>query len=247
MRKPLTILAFAVLLSTPIFAAYTVVLKDGTRYQAKAKWTMQGQRALITLTNGQSMLIDPSLIDVAKSEQMTKSGMGDVNQITSVEEPAPATTRQQQPSLGSSVRMRGRGAFGGAAGTTPETTSTSKSSPTANETVADQLDLRLKDNFERAYENVGIFEHRMMGTNQNVRAELTADSEDKVFNAVSATAFLIVRNALVEGVQIDQVDLYLKTTSGGAAGRFQMNRADAEAINTKAMSLPDYFVRKVIY
>jgi len=80
-----------------------------------------------------------------------------------------------------------------------------------------------------------------------LRADMTVDTEDRVFNAISATAFLMVRNAGVQGVQIDVVELYMKTTTNGAAGRFQMTRADAEALNSKTMSQQDYFVRKVIY
>ena len=62
-----------------------------------------------------------------------------------------------------------------------------------------------------------------------------------------ATAFLIVRNAGVDGVEIESVDLFMKTTTGGAAGRFRMTRADAEALNTRALTPADYFVRNVIY
>jgi hypothetical protein len=113
--------------------------------------------------------------------------------------------------------------------------------------LVDQVDSRVRNTFERAYENVGIFEHMLSGTNRNIRVELTADLEDKVFNAISATAFLIVRNAGMENTQIDMVELFMKTTNGGAAGRFQMNRADADSINSKAITLQDYFVRKVIY
>jgi len=40
----------------------------------------------------------------------------------------------------------------------------------------------------------------------------------------------MVRNAGVAGAQIDVVELFLKTTTGGAAGRFQMTRADAESL-----------------
>jgi hypothetical protein len=39
----------------------------------------------------------------------------------------------------------------------------------------------------------------------------------------------------------------MKTTSNGSAGRFQMTRADAEALDTKKISQQDYFVRKVVY
>jgi hypothetical protein len=248
MRKSVAILAFAALLATPLFAAYTVVLKDGTRYDAQAKWTMQGNKALIKLKSGQTMLIDPALIDVPRSEQMTKMGIGASSNVVSLDnapqQTAPAP-KQEQPSLGSSVRLRGRGAFGATPGATE--TEAPASAGAAPGPVADQLDGRLKDNFERAFENVGIYDYKLSGTNRHVRAELTADSEDKVFNSLSATAFLVVRNAGVDRLQIDMVELFLKTTTGGAAGRFQMNRSDAEAINAKRMSLPEYFVRRVIY
>lgn len=247
MRKPLTILAVAVLLGSPLSAAYVVVLKDGTRYKAQAKWTMQGSKALIKLENGQQLTIDPSMIDAEKSEQATRLGYGSANVMAEdTAQTQTAAPQAKQPSLGSSVRLRGRGAFGG---TTTDTASqaTTPNPATSTEAVPDQLDTRLKDKFERAYENVGIFEHKLVGTNRNVRAELTADNEDKVFNALSATAFLVVRNAGVDGVQIDMVEVFLKTTTGGAAGRFQMSRADAEAINGKTMGLPEYFVRKVVY
>ncbi|MGZ8711092.1 MAG: hypothetical protein ACXW28_12795, partial [Thermoanaerobaculia bacterium] len=102
--------------------------------------------------------------------------------------------------------------------------------------------------FERAYENGGIYEHKLSGTNRSVRVELTADNEDKVFNAISATAFLVARNAgMTGGQQIDMVELFMKTTNGGAAGRFMINRTDADAINNKTMTLQEYFVRKVLY
>ena len=79
------------------------------------------------------------------------------------------------------------------------------------------------------------------------RADLTADSEDKVFNAISATSFLMVHNAGVPGADIKMVELFMKTTVGGSAGRFQMTKADAQALDSKQISQQEYFVRHVIY
>ena len=39
------------------------VLKDGSRYRAREKWTISNGRALITLETGEVMQIEPSLID----------------------------------------------------------------------------------------------------------------------------------------------------------------------------------------
>ncbi|HUP45994.1 MAG TPA: hypothetical protein VM779_10835 [Thermoanaerobaculia bacterium] len=222
------------------FATYTVVMKDGTRYQAKAKWTVVNGKALIHLENGQSVSVDPALIDIAKSEEVTRLGLGDVK-VLGVEQTTQSQSQQQAPSLGSTVKMRPRVPFGNEA---EQQQPAATARPAA---VTNQLDSRLAGNFERAYENVGIFERKMAGTNRVVRAELTADNEDRVFNAISATAFLIVRNAGVDGIEIENVELFMRTTNGGAAGRFVMSRADAEAINSKTITIEDYFVRKVIY
>ncbi len=102
--------------------------------------------------------------------------------------------------------------------------------------------------FERAYENVGIFERTIKATGaHSLRAELTADSEEKVFNAISATSFLVVRNAGVPGAQIDIVELFMKTTTGGSSGRFQMTRDDAQTLLDHKLTREEYFVRKVLY
>ena len=242
MKKTIVAIAVLVLSAFPAFAAYTVVMKDGTRYQAKAKWTVANGKALIRLENGQTLSIDPALIDVAKTEEVTKSGLRGAT-VLAVEQTPVAQTPKQAPSLGSAVQMRPRAQFGAqtapASGAGPATAT--------GDVVKNELDSRLAANFERAYENVGIFEHNMAGTNRVVRAEVTADNEDKVFNAISATAFLIVRNAGLEGIDIEKVELFMKTTNGGAAGRFQMSRQDADALDKRTISQQDYFIRKVIY
>jgi hypothetical protein len=167
-------------------------------------------------------------------------GLGDVNILGREQQGQQPQPSAQQPSLGDRVRaMRSRGLT--------DPSAQQAATPAAPAPAADQLDPRVRQNFERAFDNVGIFEVKMTGTNRIVRADLTVDSEDKVFNAISAAAFLVTRNAGVENVQIDRVDLFMKTTTGGAAGRFQMSRAEADAITNKTMTREDYYVRKVIY
>jgi hypothetical protein len=237
MKKAL-MFALAVLVAAPLFARYVVVLKDGTKYTAKAKWTVVNGRAIVQLENGQSLQLDPALIDSRASEQATKLGLANANVI----DLNPAATASQpsaaQPSLGDQVKLRRnqpkqQAAAPVAAAPTP---------------AAGRLAEEVIEKFDRAFENVGIFEKKLTSTGAgSLRADLTVDTEDRVFNAISATSFLMVRNAGVEGAQIDMVELFMKTTTGGSAGRFQMNRADAEALDKRTISQQDYFVRKVIY
>ena len=244
MKKSLTVLVCTLLMSAPAFATYIVVLKNGTRYSAKAKWTVTNGRALVLLENGQSLQLDPALIDVQKSEQLTKLGLANAN-VIDLNAQAPERQVPQQPSLGSTIKLRkpGQQAAEQAAAAKAAAAATPAPIPTGG-TMSSQV----LDKFQRAYENVGIFEQKVDSTGpQTIRVELTADTEERVFNAISATSFLMVRNAGVDTTTIEVVELFMKTTTGGAAGRFKMTRADAEALDKRTISQQEYFVRKVIY
>ena len=239
MKRTLAVAALAALITANAFATYIVVLKNGQTYKAKAKWTMQNGKALVQLENGQSLAIDPSLIDVAKSEQTTNAGL---NGAKILNIPANNTAPQPQPqqsTLGQSFHLRK-----GPAPAPPATTTTAAPVAPSGATLSQDV----LEKFARAYENVGLFEQKITSPAAGtIHAELTADSEDKVFNAISATSFLIVRNAGVTGVDIKMVELFMRTTVGGSAGRFQMTREDAQALESKQISQQEYFIRHVIY
>jgi hypothetical protein len=237
MRKLFILAGAALLLSTQAFAIYYVVLKDGTQYRAKAKWTVVNGKAIVALQNGQTLQLDPNSIDVAKSEEATKFGGGSV---LAQEQTQTAAAKPQQSNLGSAFKLRKLSG---------DPTSTSPATPAVVAPASGPLvssDVLAK--FEQAYENVGIFEHKLTPTGaHSVRAELVADNEEKVFNAISATSFLIVRNGAVEGSKIDMVELFMKTTTGGSSGRFQMTRDDAQSLFSKTLTREEYFVQKVLY
>lgn len=243
MKKALSLLALMALVAVPSFAKYIVVLKDGTRYTAKAKWTIVNGKALVLLENGQSLSLDPSLIDVARSEQLTKIGMASA---TVLDMNTTTATPAQQPktSLGDQIKLRAPRPTQPQTAAAPATPKTSVAPIAGAGKISDQV----IEKFDRAFENIGIFEKKIISTSAtSLRADMTVDTEDRVFNAISATSYLMVRNAGVENTRIEMVELFMKTTTGGAAGRFQMSREDAEALNNRTISQQDYFVRKVIY
>jgi hypothetical protein len=239
MKKTLILAALAIVAATPLFAAsYWVVMKDGSRYEARAKWTIVNGKATMTLTNGNVLTLDPASIDVAKSEEMTRLGGG---QLFGVEQRSSPTSKASE--IGGAIRLR----------KLPPTQATAPAVATAaTETLAIApgagLDPGVISKFERAFEDVGIFEHKVISTGpHSLRADLTADNEEKVFNTLTATAFLIMHNAGVAGVQIDAVDLFMKTTTGGAAGRFHVTRDDAQALDAKTITPQNYFILKVLF
>jgi hypothetical protein len=237
MRKLLMVLG-VLLISSQAFATYYIVLKDGTQLRAKAKWTVANGKATVQMENGNMMQLDPNSIDVAKSEEVTRMGGGS---ILAVEQGQNSQKSQQQSQLGAAFKLRKLPGQ-----QTPGQTDTANTPPPIAPTSGPLVSSEVLSKFERAYENVGIFEHKLTATGaRSLRAELTADSEEKVFNAISATSFLIVR--LGAGAQVDLVELFMKTTTGGSSGRFQMSRADANLLDGKAVTREEYFIRKVLY
>ena len=238
--KKILLLLTAALAASPL-AADWLVLRDGTRYEITGKVTITGNQATFTQKNGQMVQVPANAIDRAKSDEATRLGGGRLLAF----EQAPPTAAKPQPSLGSRIRLR------------PAQPQPVQDAPVPTPVPAapagSLLGAEVVDKFERAYENVGIFEHKMSALpGRGLRADLTTDNEDKVFNAISATAFLIVHNAGLSGVTIEQVDMYMKMTNGGTAGRFHMTRADAETLYAGGNSpdrtkLQEYFVRKVLF
>ncbi len=239
MKKTL-IAAALVLAATQAFAAsYWVVLKDGTRYEAKAKWTVVNGKAMVNLVNGNVLSFDPSAIDVSKSDEVTRLGGGSLIGV----EQAPVTGTAKASTLGSAIRLHQL-----APAQAPTTAPAAPAdTPPPSSSPAGSLGPDVISRFERGFENAGIFEHKLVATGaHSLRADLTADNEDKVFNSLTATAFLIVHNAGIPGLQIDSVDLFIKTTTGGAAGRFHVTRDDAQALDSKTITPEAYFVLKVL-
>ncbi|HKB79110.1 MAG TPA: hypothetical protein VKH35_05290 [Thermoanaerobaculia bacterium] len=239
MRKPLILFVAMLALSLPAFATYFVIMKDGTQYRAKAKPTITKGVATFRLESGQMLRVDAGSIDFAKSDQTTKMGGGE---ILAVGGQSQAETTQQQPSLGSTIHLKK------IPGTNPAAPPPTDTAPATAAPTGPMLANDVLSKFEMAFENVGIYEHQLKATGEHtLRADVTADSEERVFNALSATAFLIVHDAGVPGIRIDSVELFMKTTIGGSSGRFLMTRDDAQALDSKQISREEYFVRKVLY
>lgn len=241
MKKQIRLLTILSLIAVPSFASYIVVMKDGaTRYEAKAKYTVVNGKALIRLENGQTLQLDPSLIDERKSDETTALGLGNAKVLAVEDRSRGGVPVQEKPSLGSITHLRKLPAQPPDGASSAAQTAPAVSGPKVSDDVIRK--------FAAAYENVGLFEQKITSIGpHSLRAEVTADNEEKVFNAISATSFLMVHDAGVPGTHLEMVELFMRTTNGGSAGRFQMTRANADALDKKLLSQQDYFVRNVIY
>ena len=258
MKKSFVLFAVATLFAAHAFATYWVIMKDGSRYVAKAKPTINGNRATIVLQSGSTLVVDATQIDMAKSEEVTRNGGGELLAVEQA--PTGMTMQSQGQPLGSKIKLRKlppqQQQQAQTATPPPQQLPPPQPAPsaiTATPPSGSDVQAGVIDKFTRAFENVGIFEHKLTSINKtSIHCDLTADSEEKVFQVLSAAAFLVVHNAGVQGAQIDMVEIFMKTTNGGVSGRFQMTQADAQALYAGGIApdrtkLQDYFVRKVLF
>lgn len=235
------ILAFSTLLfisSSAGFASYIVVLTNGTRQIAREHWTVVNGKAIIHKEDGTTLQLDPSIIDVAKTEEVNRSGMGDVK-IIATEQPTIRPQAQQSP-LGSYTKLRKPVPASAPKATSPA----APSAPVPSDGGGVSSDGISR--FQSAYENVALYDAKITSpAPRTLHVELTADTEDQVFKAISATAY--VHDHLPAPATVDTVELFMKTVNGGSAGRFKMSRQDAAAIVAKKMTWQDYFVHNVLF
>ncbi len=101
MKKSL-FLAFAAFLAFSAAAsAYVIKLKDGSLIFARTKYTVKGDRAIITLENGTVTALKLEEIDVEGSEKYNKENFGNVVAIDTPDsrKPTPAPEAPQPPRI----------------------------------------------------------------------------------------------------------------------------------------------------
>lgn len=231
------------LAASEAWATYVVVLKNGTRYKAKDRWTVQGGKAIVQLENGTTLQLDPNLIDAAKSEEATRLGYGDAKVLTTPQSTQPQPTSRES-ALGQYSKLR-----------TPQTQPAQQSTGGGNQPSATQpysgvgtLGNDVTSKFVAAYDNIGFYEVRVFPSGPyTLRIQMNADNEEQVFKAISATAYVMLRVPSLTNSRLDLIELFMASGNGGAAGRFQMTQEDATALDSKRTPIASYFVRRVIF
>src|SRR5262245_31881113 len=95
MRRPSFAVRFVALALLAVLAAapalpYTVYLKDGSSVQAKKKYRVEGDKAVITLVNGSESFVLLSAIDVARTERENQNDYGGTAVVIDSGKPRPA-------------------------------------------------------------------------------------------------------------------------------------------------------------
>jgi hypothetical protein len=228
------VLAFA---ASPLLA-YTVKLKDGSIIFARSKYDVRGKKAIITLQNGTVTSVDLELIDVPGTDQYNKDNLGNVLVIEPGTEkqqsvsivPTPATAslqeviRRKKLTLGAPTLRPG--------------------SEVNAATAQQQVDMQVEQTFRKVLDGANINQYRLTNSKGKVRFLATANTEEAVFNAVSAAA-----RALAElgsrGKDVG-VEIVLTTSGGESGGNLEMTPEQARLLVNGNVTVAEFYVKNVL-
>lgn len=257
------------LLAVPSFA-YTVVLKDGSRVQAKKKYRISGANAVITLVNGSESFLPLAKIDIPATDRENQDDYGGTAVVIDSGKPGTGTTPApaNPPRSGSladliksrdvstrlpepSVRPKGTGLSAGPGTPTASAptrqkpaTPTARYEPPAKATRRPLTNATVADALSAYLRGQGIEEFRLYAGSKSGRVllEATTASEASAFKAITVAA-----NALLElkAQEISAVELTMETPSGERAGTFLITPEQATALSANKIEVSAFYVQNV--
>jgi hypothetical protein len=230
-------LATLVLAAAPAFA-YVVKLKDGSLIFARTKYTVKGDRAIITLENGTVTAMKLDEIDVDGSEQYNKENFGNVVAIDTPDSrkptAAPSTAqpgarvqdyiRDKKPRM--ALPSHDDKAAGGGSGPSFQ-----------------PVDSNLQSAFVKVFDGAGISQYKLTNFRGQTGLLVTTNTEEQVFNALNAAA-RAMSDPTSRGVNIT-IHIILTSSAGESAGTLDMTPEQARLLVNGQVSAADYFVKNV--
>lgn len=239
MRKSLLYALTALFLIASPALSYVIKLKDGSLIFARSKYTVKGDRAIITLENGTVTAMRLDQIDVEGSEQYNKENFGNVIAIdtpdsrkpTAVPE-APAQPRLQDYIRDKKPRMD-----------LPQTSAQKQQSVEGSGPSFAAVDANLQTAFAKIFDGAGITQYKLTNFRGKTRLLVTTNTEEAAFNALNAAARALSDPAS-RGNPVT-IQIIMTTSSGESAGTLEMSPEQARLMVNGQTTAADYFVNNV--
>jgi hypothetical protein len=238
-RKSLLLVVAALIGLCPAAFGYVIKLKDGSLIYARTKYTVKGDRAVITLENGTVTAMKLDQIDIEASDKYNKENFG--SNVVAIDTPdgrkptvgpdGPPAPRLQDYIKDRQPRMQlpdGAAQKNGEAGTGP---------------AFGQVDPNLQGAVSKVFDGAGITQYKLTNFKGKTGLLVTTNTEEAVFNAVNAAARALSDPAS-RGVSLT-LHIVLTTSSGESAGTLEMNPEQARLLVNGQVSAADFFVQSV--
>ncbi|MFN2385686.1 MAG: hypothetical protein ABR576_05310 [Thermoanaerobaculia bacterium] len=234
---------FALLLCAfaSVASAYTVKLKDGSIIFARVKYTVRGDKAIITLPNGTVTQIALSAIDVPGTEKYNRENPGNVIALDAPQSEPGMIPPTAVPTASLQDAIRGRRTRVDLPSSNPVTSREEGSGPSWQ-----PIEQNLQAAFAKVFDGAGISQYRLQNFRGATKLLATANTEEAVFNTLSATARALADYGAGAGGKSASVEIALTTSSGESAGTFQMTTEHARLIVNGNVRVQDYFLKNVV-
>jgi hypothetical protein len=237
-RNRLFVVLAALLAFCPAAFGYVIKLKDGSLIFARTKYTVKGDRAIITLENGTVTAMKLDLIDVDGSETYNKENFGNVIAIDTPEghKPTPApgappTARLQDYIKDRNPRMQ-----------LPANGAAQKSEAGSGPAFG-QVDANLQGAVSKVFDGAGINQYKLTNFKGKTGLLVTTNTEEAVFNAINAAARALSDPA--SRAFTDPLHIVLTTSSGESAGTLEMNPDQARLLVNGQINAAEFYVKNV--
>ena len=257
-RRPasaLVVLLLGAVLAAPA-AAYTVVLKDGSRIVADKEYEIRDGKAIITLPSGTQTFIDADEIDREATVKANRQGYGratvidrpDTERVKAAPEPKEpkkslADLAQPDTALGrlEPQRRDSRTADGSIARTPAGFFDLSSLPPRACR------DLDLATEVQRFFRGQGVDGVELYQGSQPDRlyAEITTNSEASIFRALEVAAEALLATRESHPGRVAALELYLATPERERAGQFVLTDELARVLVEDRIEVSRFFVENV--
>jgi len=257
----------ALLFAASPLCAYVIVLKDGSTVQAREKYKVQGNTALIVLPSGAQSTLPLAQIDVARTDASNASDFGSATVLRGPSgAPTPAPTphketlsdllgqRRQQTGLPPPPPHRPASApvTASAAAAAEAPQGSPARTPAGNvdflraprkQVSRIQLATTLGEMLRtHGVANPGIFE----GTaSRRLLVEVTDNCVGAVFQAIAGTAQALLDFEAKQPNSIDALELFVATDHRARAGQFLITAERARELATKQIDLTGFYLKYV--
>ncbi len=238
--KRLVGLVLSLLLAASVASAYVIKLKDGSMLFARIKPEVKGTKAIITLENGTVTQIDLDKVDLPATVDYNNKYSGNVIAIDTPEQkllnapggpPTPVARLQDLARPGML-----RPSTGSAAAPAPGTSAKESWAP---------VDAMVQAAFSKVFDGAAISQWRLTNYRGQTRLLVTTNSEEAVFNALSAAARAI--GDLAERGKDSPIEIVCTSSTNEAGGTFDMTPEQARQLVNGTIAVGDYFVKNVIF
>jgi hypothetical protein len=236
-RKSLLLGVFALVLAAAPAFAYVIKLKDGSLIFARVKYTVKGDRAIITLENGTVTAMKLEQIDEEGSEKYNKENFGNVVAIDTPDgrKPTPIPGAPAAPRLQDYIKEKKPRM---ALPSQVEKPGTDGAGPSFQ-----QVDPNLQSAFAKVFDGAGITQFKLTNFRGKTRLLVTANTEEAVFNALNAAARAL-SDPTSRGSSTT-IQVVLTSSSGDSGGTLEMSPEQARQLVNGQISAADYFVKNV--